>query len=111
MTDLCPQGWEGNSQITMADQNGALLMRCGEAAINSSKTYCKRSELGAEGCAEKWHRCRNGCRNELQKWVAETVQNLAQIGCAEKNGTDADAFAEGMQKEERNCTYLVQIRC
>jgi hypothetical protein len=34
----------------------------------------------------------------MQKRIAETVQNLAPIGGAEKNGTDADEFAEGMQK-------------
>jgi hypothetical protein len=34
----------------------------------------------------------------LQKWVAEAVQNLAPIGGAEKNGSDADAYAEAMQK-------------
>ena len=53
-----------------------------------------RAELRADGCGEKWQRC----RNKWQKWIAETVQNLALIGWAEKNGTDAEPFAEAMQK-------------
>jgi hypothetical protein len=43
-----------------------------------------RAVVLADDYAEKWHRCRNICRNELQKWFAETVQNLLLIGCAEK---------------------------
>ena len=44
----------------------------------------------------------------MQKWVAEAVQNLAPIGGAEKNGSDADAYAEAMQKVGTNCTNIVQ---
>ena len=47
-----------------------------------------RAERGAvvraDGCAENGSDAEMGCRNEVQKWIAETVQNLPLIGCTEK---------------------------
>ena len=54
----------------------------------------RKTCANAENFAEKWQRC----RTELQKWFAETMQYSAPIGGAEKNGSDADAFAEEMQR-------------
>jgi hypothetical protein len=53
----------------------------------------------AENFAETWQRC----RNELQKWIAEMdCRNCAVFGTdrlCRKNGSDADEFAEEMQRK------------
>jgi hypothetical protein len=45
----------------------------------------------------------------MQKWVAETVRFLAQIGCGEKKMAAMQMHVQKQcRKGDRNCTNIVQ---
>jgi hypothetical protein len=60
----------------------APMQKCTDIRADTYAEF--RAESRAELCADGFAETGQRCRNELQKWIAETVENLALVGGAEK---------------------------